>query len=148
MKKIERLTLNVQKNREVMKKINDNGHYTVEQFINDGLRYVKAIKEGRVINSIGSVSSSGMSRTLKFIECHPYKGYDGKKRYNWYNFFALFKALGYTPVGKYGQYFRVHGCGMDMIFHTNYTNIHRLWRLGFITKKECEHLSQQTPTTI
>ena len=46
------------------------------------------------------------------------------------------------------DYFTIGGCGMDMIFHTNYTIIHRLYKLGFMTKKECEKLCQMTPSII
>lgn len=34
----------------------------------------------------------------------------------------------------------------DEFFNTNYTIIHRLHSLGFITKEECATLAQQTPT--
>jgi len=57
----------------------------------------------------------------------------------------MFEALGY----KFKDYaFTVHGCGMDMIFHTNYSTMHTFKRMGIITNEECEILSQQTPTTI
>ena len=38
--------------------------------------------------------------------------------------------------------------GMDMVFHVHYCLIHSLHRLGFISKKECDELSQETPTTL
>ena len=96
-----------------------------------------------MINSIDSVSSSGMSRTIKFLSCE-------KSKTNFYyrNYFGFFLALGYTPKNDRSNYFRISGCGMDMIFHTNYTIIHRLTRLGFLTKKECSILAQKTPSTI
>ena len=58
------------------------------------------------------------------------------------------KTLGFSPANKNSNYFRIYGCGMDMIFHTNYTIIHKLARLGFLNKKECESLAQNTPQTI
>ena len=140
MKKIERIKQRIEADKEISKRLRSEEYYSQNQFISDCERYIKAIKEGRVINSIGSVSSSGMSRTIKFLA--PEKTTYG------YNFFAMFRTLGFSPVGKYGDYFRISGCGMDMVFHTNYTNIHKLFRLGFINKKQCEHLAQQTPTTI
>jgi hypothetical protein len=60
----------------------------------------------------------------------------------------LFTILGFTKSRSNDFYFSIGGCGMDMIFHTNYTIIHRLHRLGFINKKQCDFLAQQTPTTI
>ena len=133
-------------NKELMSGINKMSHYTVEQFSNDASRYVKAIAEGRVICSIGSVSNSGMSRTIKFLAPEKSK-YDKKTRFYYSNFFAMFKALGFSPV-KDSDYFRINGCGMDMIFHTNYSIMHRFERLGIITKKQCEGLAQQTPSVI
>lgn len=143
MKTLEKITNKLNADKEILKAINKDQYYTIDQFINDGQRYIKAIKERRMICSIGSVSSSGMSRTIKFVECSK-----GKIGYNYLNFFAFFRVLGYTAVNKYGDYFRIGGCGMDMIFHTNYTIIHKLHRLGFINKPICDNLSQMTPTVI
>lgn len=39
-----------------------------EDFLNHAERYIKACKEGRLMCSIGSVSNSGMSRSMKFFE--------------------------------------------------------------------------------
>ena len=143
MTKIERITRNIENNSEIVKGIKNLNYYEVERFIEDATRYIKAIKEGRMINSIGHVSKSGMSRTIKFVSC------ERSKSKNYYsNYFCMFKALGYTESRAKDHYFSIGGCGMDMIFHTNYTIIHRLSRLGFISKKECEKLAQETPQTI
>tara|TARA_R110002051_G_scaffold9355_2_gene37124 strand:+ start:265 stop:696 length:432 start_codon:yes stop_codon:yes gene_type:complete len=143
MTKLEKITQNINNNKELLKSIDKNTYYSVENFINDANNYIKAIKQGRMINSIDSVSSSGMSRTIKFLSCE-------KSKTNFYyrNYFGFFLALGYTPKNDRSNYFRISGCGMDMIFHTNYTIIHRLTRLGFLTKKECSILAQKTPSTI
>lgn len=140
-KKHQRIQLKIESNKEVLKDLNKVSHYELERFIEDGIRYIKAIQQGRMINCIGSVSSSGMSRTIKFMECGK-----GKYNHNYLNFFAFFKGLGYNPDNN--GYSRISGCGMDMIFYTNYTIIHRLQRLGFISKKQCSKLAQQTPQTI
>ena len=144
MKKLERIKAKVMADKEIMARINRMNHYDAEMFAYDGFRYIKAIKENRIINSIGSVSSSGMSRTIKFLECHRLPS----GQYTYYTFWAFFKALGYSEASKHSDYFRINGCGMDMIFHTNYTNIHRLHSLGFIDRKQCDMLAQRTPTTI
>lgn len=124
--------------------INGIAYYSEDEFLNDARRYIKAIKEGRMICSIGSVAPSGMSRTIKFLECSKHKG---EPRYNYLNFYAFFMVMGFrSPTDS--DYFRIHGCGMDMIFHTNYTIIHRLRTLGFLTNKQCEQLAQKTPTVI
>ncbi len=132
-------------NKTLVKAISKVGYYSVEQFENDARSYISAIKDGRMINSIGSVSSSGMSRTMKFLSCEPSK--DGGKF--WYRQYScLFLSLGFSQVRTNRDYFRIGGCGMDMVFHTNYTIIHKLAALGFITKDECSTLCQNTPTTI
>lgn len=113
-----------------------------EDIIRNAVQYIKAIKEGRMCCVIHKVSSSGMSRNISFHEC------DGKRgKYHYYNFNLFFLLMGYTQVRNEFS-FRIGGCGMDMIFHTNYTIIHRLYRLGFITKKQCEELAQMTPTVL
>jgi hypothetical protein len=112
---------------------------TVEDFINHAKRYIKAVNENRMLCSIDSVSSSGMSRSMRFFEMSG----KGKTHYL-YNFYSLFCILGFTQINN-SDSFRIHGCGMDMVFHTNYTIIHDLYRLGFMTKKQCGKLSQNTP---
>lgn len=129
----------------MMKVINNGSYYSVESFIDSAERYIKAIQETRVICSIGSVSSSGMSRTIKFLA--PEKR-THNKTYGYLNFFSMFKILGFTEARSKNGYFSIGGCGMDMIFHTNYTIIHKLHRLGFIDKKTCDSLAQNTPTVI
>ena len=143
MKKLERLTANILKDKELTKKINSEPYSGIEDFIRNAQRYIRAIKEGRMCCIIDKVSASGMSRTLKFVECNGTKS----GGFGYYNFYLLFKILGFEKV-RDSDCFRVHGCGMDMVFHTNYTIIHKLHRLGFINNKQCDHLAQQTPTTI
>ena len=145
MKNIKTITKNINTDKEVLKGINKLNHYSIEQFINDSKRYIKAIKEERVICSIGSVSSSGMSRTIKFLA--PEKNKE-RKCFQYYNFFCLFSSLGFSVANSKSDYFRINGCGMDMIFHTNYSIIHKLGRLGFLNKKEVETLCQKTPQVI
>lgn len=145
MTKKERFTkkLNSDRYKWLKKNIEKQTYYDQDQFFNDCERYVKAIKERRVICSIGSVSKSGMSRTIKFLECSK-----GKTHYNYLNFFVFFKCLGYTESKAKDHYFSISGCGMDMIFHTNYTNSHYMEHLGIINKKQCADLCQQTPQVI
>lgn len=136
----------IKSNKELTKRLNALSYYTENSFIRDAENYLKAIKEGRMLCCIGSVSASGMSRSIKFISCEKSKHQKGTYYYS--NYFAFFKALGYSESRSKDHFFNIGGCGMNMIFHTNYTIIHRLYRLGFITKLECEKLAQMTPTTI
>jgi len=141
---LSKIITNIELNKDIQKAIKQLSHYSTEQFINDANRYLLAIEQGRMINSIGSVSASGMSRNIKFLSCEKHSNED---RYQYYNFYCLFVALGFRKAKK-DHYFNINGCGMDMIFHTNYTIVHDLFRLGFIDKAKCEVLAQMTPTTI
>jgi len=127
------------------------GNDEVENFISQAKRYINAIKNGSMICNIdNTVSDSGMSRTIKFLSCE----YNppaplARKKYQYLNYYFFFKMLGYTQV-KDSDYFRITGCGMDMdmVFNTNYNNMHDLKRLGFITDKQCRELAQMTPSII
>ena len=142
----EQLIINVSNDKEIVKLIAKKlKHYTVEQFVSDAQRYIKAIREGRMINSIGSVSASGMSRTIKFMSCERYKD---ETNHSYCQYWAFFTALGHSEARSKNGYFSISGCGMDMIFHTNYSIIHKLKSLGFISDDDCRKLAQQTPTTI
>lgn len=145
MKNQEKLISNIKANKKLLKNIeksfygNDlNGK--IQMFINNANRYIKATEQKRVFCIIYKVSASGMSRNLAFFE----HVFDSKyKQGHIYNFHSLFKSLGHTEA-KEG--FRINGCGMNMVFHTNYTIIHELNRLGF--NMNCASLAQNTPTTL
>lgn len=139
MKKLETITKNVQK----LEKNFDN-YYTTDLFIRDAKAYIKAIKQGRMIVNIARVSKSGMTRKMTFNSCE--KG-DKHRPFYYRQYYSFFEALGTFKVNRDCQIV-VGGCGMDMIFHVNYTTIHQLHRLGFISKKECDKLAQMTPTYI
>jgi hypothetical protein len=140
MKKLERVQENIAKELK-LSLVERYGSTEVDIFIEQAQRYVKAIKEGRMICNIESVSKSGMSRTLKFLECSG----SIKEGFNYLTFYNLFKTLSFKK-GRNSYGFRIGGCGMDMVFNTNYTIIHRLTNLGLVSKKECEVLAQRTPT--
>lgn len=136
--------INTNEVEKIVKKYNKGKNYPMEKetFLEHAQRYIKAIRERRMICSIGSVSRSGMSRTIKFLEMS-----NGGERYNLLNFYQFFEALGYSKAKENG-YFRIGGCGMDMIFNTNYTIMHDLKRMGFISKEECSTLAQNTPQVV
>lgn len=115
-------------------------HGDILSFKNDVEKYIKAIKQGRMICTIHGVSKSGMSRVISFHSCEGYKG-----RYSYRQYIRLFDALGYRAAGNWAH--RISGCGMDMIFHANYCNIHKFKSLGFITSKTCNDLAQKTPVS-
>lgn len=142
MKSIETIKKNIVKELK-LSNVEKYGSSEVDDFIRNAKRYIKAIKQGRMLCVIDSVSKSGMSRTLKFNECSG----STKNGFHYLNFYTLFCQLGFTKI-KDSNYFRIGGCGMDMVFHTNYTTIHDLYRLGFLSNKECAKLAQMTPTLL
>lgn len=129
---------NIESSKEIQSKMKGLKYYENANFLSDAKQYVKAIKNGSMFCVIQSVSNSGMSRVINFYSSA--KSKDGRFYYRNYNCFFI--ALGYTET-KEG--FRISGCGMDMIFHTNYSIIHSLFRLGIINKKQCSQLAQNTP---
>lgn len=134
----------VEADKELQKNLKKLNHYSNQQFIDDAKKYISAIKQRRMLCIIKSVSSTGMSRVIKFNSCEA--GRD--KNSFWYRqYICLFIMLGYGKETDNGG-FRINGCGMDMIFHTNYSIIHQLTNLGFLTKSECATLCQMTPTVL
>lgn len=131
--------------KEVIKAIAKNEYYSEEQFISDAQSWVNAIKEGRILCNIVSVSSSGMSRQMKFMSFEPSKN-EGQQ--GWYRQFnTMLQVLGFK-YNKAKYCISVSGCGMDMVFHTNYTIMHDFKNMGIITDDECAKLCQMTPSTI
>ena len=135
----EEILNNVNSNKEIQKNLKKLYSFNSEDFIVNAERYIKACKENRIFYVIHSVSKSGMSRKLSFYESTFSK--EGKGGF--LNFTALFIALGYSDRNRDGE-FTVNGCGMDMVFHTNYSIIHSFYNLGMITKEECDTLAQNT----
>ena len=131
---------NVNSNKEIQKNLKKLYSFNSEDFIMNAERYIKACKENRIFCIIHSVSKSGMSRKLSFYE----STFNEDGRGGFLNFTALFIALGYSDRNKDGK-FTVNGCGMDMVFNTNYSIIHSLYSLGMMTNEECEILAQNTP---
>src|SRR5699024_790442 len=128
MTKKERILKKISNDKEVMRNINNNSYYTIERFYEDVKRYIKAIKEGRMINNISHVSSSGSSRDMKFLSCERNK-YDNGFHYQ--NYYTLFLTLDYSESKRDRGSFKIYGGGMDMVFSLNYNNIHKFRSLGF-----------------
>jgi hypothetical protein len=143
MKTKEEILKNIEENKDLQKYFKKLYQFTNEEFYDNAMRYIKAVRENRIICSIGSVSKSGMSRNLKFMECN----ISPEGRTNWYNFNAFFIATGHKKSVRDG-YFTISGAGMDMIFYTNYLIINKLGKLGFLDKEEVSSLAQNTPPVI
>jgi len=136
-------TQDIQLTTPIIKEIAKQAYYNESDFINDCLSYIEAIKSGRMCCHIHSVSKSGMSRVMSFNSCEM-----GKDRSYYRQYTRLFEILGYK-VARSGNYaFAINGFGMDMVFNTNYNNIHTFKRLGLISATECESLARMTPTVL
>jgi len=122
---------------EILKRLKKEEYYSEESFISDCKDYIKAVQSGRILFSVTHVSSSGMSRNINI------KSFEGKMTNGYYrNYYMMLKILDHSFV-KDSHDIKVTGCGMDMLFHTNYTIIHRLQRMKFISKSKCEVLAQK-----
>ena len=138
MKKIERIKKNIEADKEIMKRINKESFYSVDNLISDINTYIKAVKSGRILYDVVSVAKSGMSRTIKITSCEK----AGKNQYYYRQYQAMLSVLGESVV-RYSYTIRVRGCGMNMLFATNYNLMHKFRRLGFISKKQCKVLEQK-----
>lgn len=90
-------------------------------------RFIKALKEGRIVCGVKHVSSSGMSRVISVCEVAKPQG---AKRFYMYQFNWFIHQLGWTYVDSYSA-IRVGGCGMDMVFHLLYSVCGTLQYNGF-----------------
>lgn len=115
------------------------------QFLCDAVGYLKAVEQRRIYCIIRSVSKSGMSRIMDFGEFSINKTKFGHG--NYCTFYSFLGALGYNYLKDRDGY-RISGCGMDMVFHTNYSIVHNLESIGLINKSVCASLSQMTPTCL
>ena len=140
MKKIERVTKNIENNKELMKGLK-RIDLPVERFISDAQTYIKAVKERRISYTVDTVSKSGMSRTIIITSCEK-SLYNGKRSFYYRQYNAMLEVMGYSVKRGYRDAIRVGGCGMNMLFATNYNIIWSLHRLGFITRKVCDVLCQ------
>lgn len=123
--------------KTLLKNIAKLPYYEIEDFKRDAEAYIEAIENRSMCCVISSVSASGMSRNISFYAF---------KNGNYRQFSRLFESLGYKE-NKKGT-FTISGCGMDMIFYTNYNIIRALCKLDYITKEKCNVLEQMAPTIL
>ena len=123
--------------KEMTKRLNEEEYYNQEDFIKDCKTYIKALKAGRLQYTVTHVSVSGMSRNINI------QSYEGTKSKGYFrNYNMMLTILGYS-FAKYSNDIKVSGCGMDMLFKTNYDIIHTFKRMGLIQSKTCNILSQK-----
>lgn len=98
-------------------------------------RFIKALKEGRIICVVKHVSSSGMSRDIAFREVVKTKNGFHMLQFDWF-----FEQLGWSRSKNYDA-IRVCGCGMDMRFHVIYSVCMELKYYGFKLPKDWSSLA-------
>lgn len=98
-------------------------------------RFIKALKEKRIIACVKYVSSSGMSRDIAFREVIKTKYGYSMLQFDWF-----FEQLGWQRSKNYDA-IRVRGCGMDMRFHVLYSVCQELKYYGFKLPKEWPSLA-------
>ena len=128
-------TINLTK--EMIKRLESNEYYSKEDFINDCKTYIKALKSGRLQYRVTNISKSGSSRDILI------SSFEGSMTKGYYrNYINMLEVLGLNFVSKYSSEIRVKGCGMNMLFATNYNIIHTFKNIGLINNKQCETLAQ------
>ena len=104
--------------------------------------YINASRTGSLCCVVKSVSKSGLSRKLLFFSVDQNNG--GNCMPYYYGYFL--ELLGYKASrNNSDSCITVQGCGMDMVFYTNYRVINMLCDFGFITEAERDILRQKTP---
>lgn len=124
--------------KEVTKKINNEAWYNEEAFKSDAITYIEAVKSGRMIYDVTSVARSGMSRRILIRSVEHSKH---SEEYYIRTYRTFLKVLGYRLNDD--NTITVSGCGMNMLFATNYNIISQLYNMKFITKEECATLQQK-----
>ena len=121
----------------MIERLESNEYYSKEGFIKDCQTYIKALKSGRLQYRVTSISSSGMSRDILI------SSFEGSMAKGYYrNYTSMLEALGFNFASKYASEIRVKGCGMNMLFATNYNIIHTFKNIGLINSKPCQILAQ------
>lgn len=129
---------NITLSKEIEKRLSKEEYYTKEMLLNDIQSYIKALKEGRLQYLVMNVSPNGMNRSILIQSCE-----QNKTNNNFYfrQYSRMFEMLGYKLNKDY--YIRVSGCGMNMLFATNYNLIHTFKNMNIISDLECEILAQK-----
>ena len=115
--------------KEVLKNLAKNEYYTKDNFCEDIESFIAAIRDGRLITEVISVSRSGMSRNIMV------KAFEGDYKNGYYrNFIGMFRTLGEKVTDK--GYIKVSGCGMNMVFSLKNQTLLSFENMGFLQKGE------------
>ena len=129
---------NITLSKDIEKRLSKEEYYTKEMLLDDIQDYIKALKEGRLQYLVMNVSSNGMSRNILIQSCE-----QNKNNNNFYfrQYSRMFEMLNYKLDKDYN--IRVSGCGMNMLFATNYYLIQTFKSMNIITENEANILAQK-----
>lgn len=129
---------NIILSKEIEKRLSKEEYYTKEMLLDDIQDYIKALKEGRLQYLVMNVSPNGMNRNILIQSCE-----QNKTNNNFYfrQYSRMFEMLGYKLNKDY--YLKVSGCGMNMLFATNYNLIHTFKNMNIISETEAKILAQK-----
>ena len=129
---------NITLSKDIEKRLSKEEYYTKEMLLEDIQDYIKALKEGRLQYLVRNVSQSGMNRNILIQSCE-----QNKNNNNFYfrQYSRMFEMLNYKLNKDYN--IRVSGCGMNMLFATNYNLIHTFKNMNIISESEAEILAQK-----
>ena len=121
--------------KTVIKRIEANKYYSEESFVKDCKTYIKAVQAGRALFRVTHVSTSGMSRNISITS------FEGKMSKGYFRQYAsMLEVMGFNLTNRFEV--KVSGCGMDMVWNTNYNIVNMIKSYGIITKKTSAIVSQ------
>lgn len=107
--------------------------YSKERFINDGNRYIAALKSGRLIYVNIKKAQSSKTFNIESFEGDAASGYFD-------NYIGFFRALGENITKE--NYIKVSGSGSDLAYALNFETITSLQQMGFVDISEGAKLSK------
>ena len=121
--------------KTVIKRIEANKYYNQEDFVKDCKTYIKAVQANRALFRVTHVSTSGMSRNISITS------FEGKMSKGYFRQYAsMLEVMGFNLTNRFEV--KASGCGMDMVWNTNYNIVNMIKSYGIITKKTSEKVSQ------
>ena len=129
---------NITLSKETEKRLSKEEYYTKEMLLDDIQDYIKALKEGRLQYLVMNVSSSGMSRAILIQSCEQSKS---NNSFYFRQYSRMFEMLNYKLDKNYN--IKVSGCGMNMLFATNYYLIQTFKSMNIISENEADILAQK-----
>ena len=129
---------NITLSKETEKRLSKEEYYSKELLLRDIELYINALKEGRLQYLVIKVSPNGMNRNILIQSCE-----QSKNTNNFYfrQYTRMFEMLNYKLDKDYNV--RVSGCGMNMLFATNYYLIHTFKHMNIISAAEAKILAQK-----